>query len=168
MSARMLKQERVEAPRQFLKEQKDRAHIEAQIAELEKQPGVSDAQLEELGLTVWPLSPAMEFMRKRLNEVSPDDFDSGWKQAIVDLVESDIPLDRHTRSKIAAELRRLYFPNSVRDRREKRQLESAMIEDQKRYLLSTGMTAAEADQIIAKERGIKVAALRKRDYRTKT
>ena len=43
-----------------------------------------------------------------------------------------------------------------------------MIEDQKQYLLSTGMTAAEAVQMIAKERGIKPAALLKRVNRTKT
>jgi hypothetical protein len=157
----------------LLREQKHREELEAHIAEL-KQLGVSDVQPEELGLVPAPISPAMDFIQKRLNEVSPDDpeFDSKWKQVIVDLVESDVPLDRHTRSKIAAELRRLYFPDAKRDRRAKRQLESAMIEDRMRHLLSCGMTVKEAEHLIVEEMGqalgiATVAALRKRNYRTK-
>jgi hypothetical protein len=136
------KRERDKARRQFEQEQEDRKDIAAQIAELEQQPGgVSDAQLEKLfGLVVLPLPPATEFMRKRLNAVSPDDpqFDSKWKQAIVDLVASKVPLDRHTRLKIAGELRGLYFPDAKRDRHAKRQFEVAVIEDRKRHLLSCG------------------------------
>ena len=169
------KRERDEARRRVEQEQEWREHIEAQIAELEKQPGgVSDAQLEELGLTVQPIPPATKFFMERLKGVSPDDpeFDSKWKQAIVDLVESDVPLDRHTRSKIAAELRRLYFPDAKRDRDAKRQNQIAMIEDRKRHLLSCGMTVKEAEHLIVKEMGqalgiATVAALRQKIYRTK-
>jgi hypothetical protein len=168
---RMSKQERVEARRRSLQEQEHRNYIEAQLAELEKQPGgAGGAELEKLGLTVAPISPATAFIMERLKGVSLEDplFDSKYKQAIVDLVASDVPLHPRTRALLAGDLYRLYFPNSARDRRAKRQLESAMIEDQKQYLLSTGMTAAEAVQMIAKERGIKPAALHKRVNRTKT
>jgi hypothetical protein len=171
MSARMSKQERVEARRRFLQEQEERKHLEAHIAkleelgELEKQPGDGGVSLEALGLVELPLSPATEFIRKRLNEVPHDDpqFDDKWKLAIIDLVASDIPLDRHTRSLLAGELRRLYFPNAARDKRAERQMEIANIELYKQHLRSCGMTVAEAEREIAASFGFKsVAALRKR------
>jgi hypothetical protein len=46
--------------------------------------------------------------------MSADLFDSKLSQAIVDLVASDIPLDREARALIADELRRLYLPDEER------------------------------------------------------
>ena len=157
--------------RRFQQEQKHREHIEAQIAELEKLPGgVSDAQLEKLGLLPW--SPAVEFLVKRLDGVSLDELDSKFKQALIDLIASDVPLDQKTRSLIAAELRRLYFPDAKRDRHAKRQSEIKVIENRKRQLLDRGMTMKEAEDLIVKEMGrllgiATVAALRQKIYRTK-
>jgi hypothetical protein len=169
------KRERDEARRRVEQEQEHRKSIEAPLAELEKQPGgASEAQLRALGLVELPLPPATEFIRKRLNEASPDDpqFNSKWKQAIVDLVASDVPLDRHTRSKIAGELRRLYFSDGKRDRHAKRQTELAAIEDYMRYLISCGMTMKEAEHPVVEEMGqalgiATVAALRKRRQRAR-
>jgi hypothetical protein len=176
MSARMSKQGRVEARRRFLQEQKERKDLEAHITkleelgELEKQPGDGGVSLEALGLVEIPFSPATKFFMERLHKVSPDDtqFDSKWKLAVIDLVDSGVPLDRHTRSKIAGELRRLYFPNSERDKRAKLRNELAMIEDQKHYLLNRGMTAAEAEREIAASLGFKtVGALQKHIQRAR-
>jgi hypothetical protein len=163
---RMSKQERVEARRQFQEEREHRKRLEAQIAELEKLR--VDVQPEEtLGLTVAPMSPALDFIRRRLNKVPPDDpqSDAKWQQAVIDLVASNIPLDPRTRSLLAGELSRLYFPNAERDRRARRRIESAAIEDLKRELLRRGMTAAEVEREVAQTFGISVPALRKRTQR---
>jgi hypothetical protein len=156
MSARRVSQRELdERRRTFLQDEEDRAHIEALLAEF---PG------EELGLTVVALSPALEFVRKRLNKVPHDDpqFNTKWKKAIVDLVASNVPLDPRTRSLLAGELRRLYFPNDERDKRAKRRTELVSIELYKQHLLSLGMTAAEADREIAASHGFRtVGALRK-------
>jgi hypothetical protein len=151
----MSQRELDEARCRFRQEQQDRAHIEALIA---------DAQLEELGLTPVSLSPAMEFIKSRLNKVPHDDpqFDTKWKQAIIDLVASDVPLDPRTRLALAGELRRLYFPNAARDKRRKGQMSFLNIEWYKQHLRDCGLTAAEADREIAASLGFKtVGALRK-------
>jgi hypothetical protein len=163
---RMSQQELDEARCRFRQKQKKRKDLEAQLAELEKQlGGVSDAQLEKLfpELVMLPTSSATEFIRERLNKVPHDDpqRDSKWKLAIIDLVASDVPLDPGTRSKIAAELRRLYFPNSGH-KRAKRQAEFVNIEHYKQHLRDCGLTAAAADREIAASLGFKtVGALRK-------
>jgi hypothetical protein len=145
----------------FLQEQSDRAHIEALLAEL---PG------EAIGLAALSPSTALDFMRRRLNKVSHDDsqFGARRKEAIIDLVASDVPLDPRTRSLIAAELRRLYFPNPERDRRAKRQMRAASVELYKQQMRRYGLTAAEAEHEIAAALGFKtVGALRKHLLRSK-
>jgi hypothetical protein len=133
---------------------------------------VSHAQLEDLGLMVAPTSPATDFIRQRLQGVSPDDpqIDSKSYHAIIDLVASDVPLDPRTRSLLAGDLRSLYFPDAERDRSVKRRAEIAMIESLKHLLLRRGMLTKEAEhaiiQTIGKALGItSVATLRKRIQR---
>jgi hypothetical protein len=171
MNARRSKQERDAARRQWQSEKKRRERLEAFIAKL------SDADREELGaeldeLGAWTIPPATRFMKERLNAIPHDDpqFRSNWQRVLIDLVASDIPLDASYRRLIAAELHRLYFPNAERDRRERHQLEAAIIADLKRQLLSRGMTAADAESEIVSSIGkklglVKVVALRKRVQR---
>ncbi len=171
MSARMSKREREEAKRQ----------LEAEHLKQAFGGKVSAEQLDELGLKLMePISPAMEFCVQQLKGVSPDDpqYETKSNQAIIDLVASDVPLDPLTRSRLAGELRRLYFPNEVRDRRKKQRWQNAMIEDVKHHLLSCGVCkrAWEAEdkiiETIGQAFGIKsVEAWRqriKRARRTKT
>jgi hypothetical protein len=98
----------------------------------------------------------------------PGDFDHMFRQALVNLVASNIPLDHHIRSHIAGELRRLYFPEAERakhDRQAKRRDEAVMIEIIKRTLESSGLMVKEIEAEIARAVGISVAALRKRMQR---
>jgi integrase len=166
---RMSKREREEAQRKWRREQEEREWREAEIVRLE-QLGLSHAQVrEELGLVEIPLPPATEFICARLKGASSDDplFDSKWKQAVVDLAASDVPLDSYNRRLIAGELRRLYFPNAARDRREKRRFDAAVIEATINSYLSIGMSVKDAEQKIVETLGpthgiANVAALRKR------
>jgi hypothetical protein len=168
------KREREDVRRDWALEKEDRAWREAQIAELEKQGEVSDAQLEELGLVASRMSPAMKFIADRLQELSFDDplFDSKWQQVIVDLMASGVPLDPLIRRLIAGDQQRLYYPDAERDSLAKRRNEVAFIKDIWKAELLRGMMAKEADAEIAKELGIKVGALHKklqlRVRRTKT
>jgi hypothetical protein len=167
VSARLSKQERDKFRRFAVRQQSERALIEAEIAKLEKSgEEINEAQLEDLGLYVSPLSPAMQFIVDRLKGVTPREFDTKAKLAMVALVKSKVPLDPQTRRLIAGDLYGLYFPNPARDRRAKQQNENAVIENMRRELLSRGMTAAEVEREIVKALGIKsVAALRKRMQR---
>jgi hypothetical protein len=174
MSKRRSKQERDKLRDEWQQRQKERERFEAHIAEIEEliELGVvTDAQLEDHRLFpefFFPkLSPAMQFLSDRLSGVSSDDdYDNKWKQAIVDLVKSDIPLDPRSRSLLAGDLHRLYFPNDERDRRDKQRMEAAWIEELMETALSRGMTTAEAREEIAKALGINsVEALRKRVQR---
>jgi hypothetical protein len=90
------------------------------------------------------------------------------KQSTIDLIKSDVPLDPRTRQLIAANLQRLLFPNTARDRREQRQREIEDIEDLRRRLENQGMMAKEIEVEIAKALGISVAALRKKMQRSST
>ena len=171
---RMSKREREDAKRERLLEEQDRAWREAQIAELEKQGEVSNAQLGELGLVASRMSPAMKFIADRLQELSFDDplFDSKWQQVIVDLITSDVPLDPLIRRLIADELHRLYFPDAKRDSLARRRIKVATRKDWQALLINRGLMAKEADAEIAKELGITMDALHKelqlRIRRTKT
>jgi hypothetical protein len=170
----MSKREREDAKRDWALEEEVREWREARISELEKQGEVSDAQLEELGLTASPMSPAMKFIVDRLNRLSFDDplFDSKWQQVIVDLIASNVPLDPLIRRLITGEQHRLYFPSAKRESLTQRRNEVAMIKDWQAELISRGLMAKEADAEIAKKLGIKVTALHKklqlRIRRTKT
>jgi hypothetical protein len=169
MSKRRSKQKRDKLRNEWRQHQKMRALIEGEIAKLEKHGDVSDAQLEDLGLWIPPPPPpAMQFMIDRLSDVSLDDpeLDSKWKLGIIDLVKSDIPLDPRSRSLLAGDLQRLYFPNAERNRREQQRMEAAMIDCFEEELLSRGMTTAKAREEIVKALGISsVDALRKRMQR---
>lgn len=179
MSRRRSKRERDELRDNWRQHQKRRklfeAHL-AEIAELVKRGVVTDADLRNPRLfpELWipPPPPAMKFINDRLQEVPHDDpeFDSKWKLAIVDLVKSDIPLDPRSRSLLAGELRRLYFPNAERDHREHQRMEAAVIDDLEEELLSRGMTVAQAREAVVQTLGKalrinNVDALRKRMQR---
>jgi hypothetical protein len=163
------KRERAEAKKQWLLQQKERAWIEAEIAKLEKQGDVTEAQLEELGLWLAPRGPPdLEFFMKRLNQLQPDDpqFDSKWQLALIDTVRN-IPLRSRMRSLVADELHRRSFPNPERERREKRQIEVHMLECEKQALLRRGKTSGQAEKAVAEAHHITVAALRKKIQRVK-
>jgi hypothetical protein len=113
------------------------------------------------------MNPATQFLFKRLNGVPTREIDQAWKWAVIDLVASDVPLDRHHRRLLAGELERLYFPPSpAQERRTKRQIEAIAFADLKAALHSQGMTASAAEAYIAETFGLSVDALRKRRQRT--
>jgi hypothetical protein len=161
---RLSKTEQEEARRYWLEKQQHRRWLESEIA---KRGQLTEADLDELGLTIPDNPPAWKFITDCLAKVRPDDpqFNKKWQQAVIDLVASDVPLDPIMRHLIAGELRRLYFPNAERDRRERRRLEIAAIESQKQLLQGRGMTAKEVEQAIAENFGISVDGLRKKIQR---
>jgi hypothetical protein len=169
---RLSKQEQAKARRFSPRGQEERAQLESAIAtvigpfatreeELAAEE-LAQTRLKDLGLFTLSESPAMQFIHRRLHGVTPDEFEAAGKLAMVDLIKSEVPLDRRVRQLIAGELYSLYFPNSARDHRTKQQNEIAMIESMKRHLLHEGKTAAEADKRIAGVLGISVEALQKR------
>ena len=110
----------------------------------------------------------------RLNKIPPDDpaFDDKFKLALVDLIKSDVPLDRQTRCLLAGDLYGSFFPNAKRDRDRIWRARVIAIEGARHEFLHQGMTADEADKVIVETMGpslgIKtVDALRQRVYRTK-
>jgi hypothetical protein len=113
------------------------------------------------------MTPVAQFLFKRLNGVPMRDIDQTWKRAVIDLVASDVPLDRHYRRLLAGELERLYFPpSSAQKRATKRQIEAAAFADMKAALMrSQGMTASAAEGYIAETYSLSVDALRKRRQR---
>jgi len=167
------------AQKEWAREQDEhRQWIEAEIAELEKK-GLSTEQIcNELGLlTLEQLrdkyglehSRAKQFIFDRLKGVK-DVNNNVWDaihRAMVDLLLSDIPLDRYSRDSIAESLRRLAFPDPKAEREMKKQVFARAVADQKRYLESRGMTAAEAEKLIAEQFGLTVETLRQRIQRTR-
>jgi hypothetical protein len=156
MTARMSGRQRAEAQRQWRLDQKDRKHIEAEIARREMKPGgMTIADLRDLSLNIQkpPTDPADDFIIKRLAGVSPDEADAVLHQAIADLMDSDISLSRHWRCSIADELRRLYLPEKQRTRHDRARKLRALIQARgwmKDHLMEVrGMTADEAEAEIA-------------------
>jgi hypothetical protein len=160
MTTRVPKKARDEARRRWQLQEEEREGREAEIARLGKSGQLGTMTNEEIEdhLGVWiapPPPPAMRFIMDRLKGRPPGStgFDDKDKQMIVDLVASDVPLDRRTRSLVAGELRRLYFPNKGREGLAKQRLEAAMIEDMTHLLQSRGMTKTEAQREIVKSIG---------------
>jgi hypothetical protein len=145
-----------------------RQWMEAQIDALEKQ-GLSAEEIgDELGLVFMKYSPVMEFLRDRLNRTSEANFDDEMHRAIVDLLRSDIALDRGSRELIASLLWRLAFPNTEAQRKTKRRAEMQFAEVLKRHYRERGMSGLEAEQQVVESLGLdSVAALRKRRHRAK-
>jgi hypothetical protein len=165
---RTSQRERDERRRQWELDEKQRAETGAEIARLQK-AGMS-AGLIARRLNLGRLPPlAVRFLRSRLKHLPVGAlFDISDKQAVIDLVKSNIMLDPATRRFIADELHRLYFPSTVRDRRAKKQAQNGVIESLMSDLRDRGMTVAEAkiaivESAIGKELGIKtVGALERR------
>ena len=145
-----------------------RQRMEAQITKLEKQ-GLSAEQIsDELGLWFPQYPPAMQFIFDRLKGVKDANVYDEMHRAMVDLLRSDIPLDRKSRQWIADLFWRLAFPNPASEARQKRRLRAEMADDLKRICEECGMTALEAEQAVAKDLGFKtVDALRKHMQRAK-
>ena len=163
---RLLKREREEAQRQHRSEQKLRRRMEAEIAR--EKLGQSTEQIAaELDLRIPPADPAVEFLRKRLNEIRADDplFDRKWQQALVDLVAS-VPLnDPVMRGLAAGELQRFYFPKES-DKQGKQRIEFLYARKLQDHLQTVaGMSATDAEAEVAKSLGISVDALRQRRTR---
>jgi hypothetical protein len=159
------KREREERQRQYRLEQKFRLRTEADIARRVKLGQSTEQIAEELNLWIPPEDPAAEFLRKRLNDVRPDEFDRKWRQAVVDLV-ANVPLnDPVMRRLVAGELQRLYFPKeSDKKRKQHAQLWAARrLQDHLQN--AAGMSATEAEAEVAKILGISVDVLRKRRQR---
>jgi hypothetical protein len=109
------------------------------------------------------LTPAWEFLNKQIEHVQPDEFNDKWGKAIIDLLRSDIPLDDGIRDLIATDLYYYYFPNPVRDRRNKRQDQLDSFIAQKQLLVERmGETPTKAVELIAKRWKLSVDALRQR------
>jgi hypothetical protein len=90
---------------------------------------------------------------------------------IIDLIDSEIPLDREGRREVGEDLRLLLFPKPINQRRQHRadlsyQLADA---DMMKHCLRgwAGLSATEAEQEVAKLLGIKVEALQKRKVRAR-
>jgi lambda repressor-like predicted transcriptional regulator len=158
-------------------EDETRQWMKAKITELEKQGWSSEQIRDELGLSTLEqirdelgleYSPAKQFLFDRLKGVDDANIYDEMYRAMVDLLRSDIPLDRYSRQSIAESLWRLAFPNPARDARQKRRVQAAVAEDLKRFLQYRGEPALKAEQLVAEALGVKsVDALRKRRQRAK-
>jgi hypothetical protein len=144
-----------------------RLWIEAKIVEMAKE-GLSWEQIRDtLGLTESEWSPSMEFVYARLMGVSRKDLEREYHRAIIDLLLSNIPLDRESRQSIADTLRFFTDPKPVTKARLIRE-ETEYAVTLKRHLQEDGATALEAEQLVAESLGLKnVDALRKRIQRAR-
>lgn len=113
-----------------------RAWVEAEIK--------SGATAEELGLWVPNFPPALEFIFKRLKHCN--DMDRAVHLAAVDLLRSDIPLDRRSREWIAELFASL--PPAKADPKRKRKAKIAVGLAIKEHQRERGMSAAEADKFV--------------------
>jgi hypothetical protein len=85
------------------------------------------------------------------------------KQLLIDLLESDQPLDSWTRAMIAGHLRRFFFSDSTPTKKEWRHIQDRTAHELIRRLRENcGMTAGDAEQHVATELGISIDALRQR------
>ena len=95
-----------------------------------------------------PLTPAEQFVRAKLDAVSPDQFDAALRQAMIDLLISDVPLDKHIREAIAGVLWALTYPELAKRRslRTKVKFVNRAVADAERR----GLTEADAYDELAK------------------
>jgi hypothetical protein len=115
--------------------------------------GVSEEELtEELLMDPFPVTPATRFIRKR--QISQPQHLKGQgltdyeHQILIDLMESDIPLDRFVRKLVAGELRHLYFPSKGRNQQEETQRQHQELEHAIDDLRAKGMTTDEAAEAV--------------------
>jgi len=129
----MSKQEREEARRRWLQEQKHRKWVKTELTRLKNQP-ISSEQIEELAIPL-PPSPLGEFFEGFV-ELPDVDIGAVYRRELIDLVASNTLLDRETRAAIASELRRFYLPDKQRkqyDRTTKLRVEIRMMRWLKRH-----------------------------------
>jgi hypothetical protein len=145
-----------------------RQQVEAQIAELEKQ-GLSAEQIRDaFGLWFPEYPPAMQLLFDRLKDVEDAKVYDAVHRAVVDLLRSDMPLDRQSRQWIADLFFRLTFPNQKDDARRQREQKAAVADALKRFYQDRGMTALEAEEQVVEDLSLKsVDALRKKKQRAK-
>jgi hypothetical protein len=162
---RTSQRERDQKRLQWELKEKQHAEIQADIERCEAEGTTYEEIMASFILIPAPLlSPAMQFIANRLDQSKSAHFDDDAKRALVDLVKSDIPLDRPMRQQIAGELQRLYFPNA-RERRERKQAKNQYIEQLKSHLIQDrGMTATEAEGAIVEHLG-KVLGIKSVDLR---
>ncbi|MBV8112330.1 MAG: hypothetical protein JO012_21460 [Hyphomicrobiales bacterium] len=95
-----------------------------------------------------PFSPAMQFLMDRVRDVHVDQFDAAWRRAMIDLLQSDVPLDKGARGHVAGELWRLTNPEAAKKTKLRAKLE--FIESLRAEAARRGETLEKADDEIAK------------------
>jgi hypothetical protein len=89
-----------------------------------QQGPITDDDLLALGL----ITPADHFLAKRfMGCQDAEKLEDTHRHALVDLLRSDVPLDRRTRNWIAGELERLSWPNPEAEKRARRQAKAYVI-----------------------------------------
>jgi hypothetical protein len=102
----------------------------------------------------FPQTPAYQFLTDRLRQGVDE------RQALIDLVDSDVPLDREMRRMLAGDLREHYFPSSKRALKQRRALMGIdFYRSVKAGLKRAGWKATDADNEAAKAVGKSVEAI---------
>jgi hypothetical protein len=162
-SAKELQKRKAEARRRdaYLDHQ-----IKPKIAEMLKQ-GLSTEQIcDALGLS--KSSPSKRFLDERLAGCLVGDYERVMHRAVVDLMRSDIPLDREARNLVATALEYFDSPEPPEMKARLRQMIWAGVAAQiKRRLEERGNTSLEAERIVAEHFGLSIDALRKRIRRAR-
>ena len=107
------------------------------------------------GWSVGSLSPAARFIFDKLNGVPTERLEDARRQAVCDLLGSDVALDAHMRKCLAAELRHLYFPNAERDKYDEERRKLRDVEAARASAEGRGEKLRDADEDIAKAFGWK-------------
>lgn len=148
-----------------LERRKERARLDdkhRQWIEAELKAGRSP---EELGLDTLELSPAMEFIRVRLNGLADfSNLHDEVRRVMIDLLCSDTPLDRKSRQWIAQMFAR---PDPKADRQRKKRAFVQAAADLKGVFKYRGMTALDAEHAVAENFGLSLTALRKKIERAR-
>jgi hypothetical protein len=114
-----------------------------------------------------PRTPANVFLLERIITKNPKDRIS-FEQAMIELVESDVPIDPMWRKMIARDLRDLYYPPSKHQRKNKEKSDRVFFyQFSKQLFRRKGRSAPRAEEIAAWEVGKSVEAMRKEVQRTR-
>jgi hypothetical protein len=93
-------EERARRKKEYEREEEHRERMESLIKE--RRP-LSDLVRE----------PGMKFLFGRIEGVTIGQSQAAWQRAILDLLESDLPLDKDARGRIAVEMRNLMYPTTA-------------------------------------------------------
>jgi hypothetical protein len=119
-------EERKRRKKKWLLEEERRRQMESRIKQgLVKVTSWEDGVVQHLRgeasdpdalVTAPPNSPAMQFLFDKIKGVSTEQFDRVWRQGMIDLLASDLPLDEDKRARghIAAELWKLTYPHEAK------------------------------------------------------